>query len=400
MTSGNEPNSIRRRDVLAASVTAGIGTVSGCLSALGDTPVSVGFVLPSGESETAPAESIVDGFEMRVDQLGGFGGNSVTYHRTTTGRDPGQGVSATRELLTEQEVDIIVGPVSDDVAVEMAAAVDNEASALWLNPGTTTDVVVRECASSYHFRTAGSAWQYSVALGAWVRRRLGARAAMVYADDAAGQEHAANFREAYEENGGTVIESVSVPPGTENYRPALANIDDINVDSLYSFFRDEDAVRYVSQIRETGLPEGTTQVGTGFLVSADTLPQQGDAALGILSILDYTPWKQTRRNGEFVTTFSERYDRIPNTYACNGYDCATVADHAVAAGGTDADSMVTAVEGFVADSPRGYLELDADTHNAIQDMDIREVVRGPEHEPIARVIDTVYRQRLPWECDL
>lgn len=383
------------------SATAGLSTVGGCLGALGGTPVSVGFVLPFEGIYGQLGRSIVNGFEIRVEQLQNqLGGREVTYHRKGTLADPKQGAAATRTLLTEQDVDIVVGPVSSDVAVEMAPIIDDEGSALWLNPAAINDLLVKECMTKYHFRTCGSNWHYSAAMGPWARQNVGRKAVLTFADYAAGRQLAENFTTGYTEAGGTIVDNVPVPLGTVDFTFYLEILDEIDADVIFSFFAGKDAIKYITQLHERGLTGEMTQIGAGFLVSADTLPAQGDAALGILSILNYTPWKQTRRNGEFAMNYHQRYGRIPNTWACDGYDCGSVADRAIEEAGTDTERMVEAIEGIVVDSPRGFLQLDADTHDAVQDMDIRRVVRGPEGQPINRVIDTIPRQKVPWRCDL
>lgn len=382
------------------SATAGLSTVGGCLSTLGESPVSVGFVLPFEGTYGLLGQSIANGFKMRVEQLQNqLGDREVVYHRGASAADPKQGAAATRTLLTEQDVDLVVGPISSAVAVEMAPIIDDEGSALWLNPNATNDLIVKDCMTKYHFRTCGSSWHYSAAMGPWTRRNIGGKAVLTFADYAAGRQHADNFKAGYTEAGGTVVDSVPVPLGTEDFTATLETVADIDADAIYSFFAGKDAINYVTQLHERGLTSEMTQMGAGFIVSADTLPAQGDAALEVISILNYTPWKQTPRNGEFVKNYHQRYGRLPSN-GLDGYDCGSVADQAINEAGTDIEGMIDAIEGLVVDSPRGFLKLDADTHDTVQDMDIRRVVRGPEGNPINRVIDTIPRQKVPWGCNL
>jgi branched-chain amino acid transport system substrate-binding protein len=393
----------RRRKFLAATGAVGAGTVGGCLGRLsrfGTGPVSVGYALPFEGTYGTLGESIVNGFELRVEQLGGLGGREVEFHRESTGADPEQGVVGTRRLLADADVDFVIGPVSSAVAAEMAPVIDEVGSAIWLNPNATNDRLVKDCMTKYHFRTCGSIWHYSAAMGPWAYQNIGGRAVITYADYAAGQQYVENFVSEYRSVGGTVVDQLPVSLGTDDFSPALSRLAEIDADAIYTFLAGGDAINYIKQLHEAGVTERIRQLGAGFLVSADTLPAQGGAALGTISILNYTPWKQNQRNREFVASYHDRYDTLPNTYACDGYDCATVVDQALDAADMNTDALIGAIEGMRVDSPRGFLELDANTHDAIQNMDIREVVRGPEGNPINEVIDTLERQKVPWECNL
>jgi branched-chain amino acid transport system substrate-binding protein len=386
---------------LGVGGVAGLPGFAGCLELLnGDEPLHVGFVLPFEGTYGVLGESILNGFKMRVGQLDGeLGGHSVTYHREPTRADPGQGAESARTLLTETDVDILVGPVSSAVAAEIAPIVDEEGSAIWLNPNATNDDLVRNCATKYHFRTSGSIWHYSAPMGPWVRRNYGDRAILTYADYAAGQQYAANFERGFTEAGGTTVKDVPIPLGADDYGRYLDDLRGVDADVIFSFFAGEDAVGYIQALDETGLTDQFAQTGSGFLASADTLPLQGDAALETVTILNYTPWKQTQRNGEFVSNYNDRHGRISNTYACDGYDCATVAHRAIEDAGIDSEGMLSAIEGLEIETPRGFLQLDEGTHDAVQNMDIRRVERGPDGDLLNRVIDTLERQAVPWTCD-
>lgn len=110
------------------------------------------------------------------------------------------------------------------------------------------------------------------------------------------------------------------------------------------------------------------------------LDAQGDAALGILNVLNYSPDLDNAANRTFVSEWSARHDRIPTVFAADSYDAAQVLDKAIAAIPTGQEVTPAAINTAIAglgqiDSPRGTWQFNAETHAPIQKWYLREVTR-------------------------
>ncbi|WP_459891275.1 ABC transporter substrate-binding protein [Halostagnicola bangensis] len=403
---GGASSMLSRRKYLAGTTAAGItATFAGCMGG-GDDGLTVGYALPFTGTYAFLGESIVNGFEMFLEQQGGeINGEEVNTVQLDTEADTDRGVDVTRELLVEESADAIVGPVSSAVAIAMMGIVEAESSAIWLNANAGDYRVTEEGCLNYHFRTSFNDWQTSAPLAEWVYDNVADNVCLAYADYAFGQNSKEFFGEAFEEAGGEIVEEVGIPLGTDNYSTYLGDIEDSGADAVYSFFAGDDAVNYVSDFNDFGLNEEMTQTGSGFLLSEDTLPAQGNAAEGMYSLLHYTTTQDTERNREFVDNYSEMYDHeSANVYACQGYDSAQAFSAAVEeTGGTDPDEMADALAGLELDSPRGHFQFNPETHEAIQDMHIREVVESDDEdfEVENEVIDTIEQVEGPdWGCSL
>lgn len=393
-------SSISRRRYLQTAAALGTTTgLAGCLGG-GEDTLTVGYALPFTGVYSLLGESIVNGFQMYVDEQDGeIAGQEVESVRRDTEGDTDTGVSVVRELIVEEGADALVGPVSSAVAIAMMQVVENESSSLWLNANAGDYRVVEDGCIPYHFRTSFNDWQTSAPLAPWVFENISDNIVISYADYAFGDNSRRFFREAYEEAGGEVVGEVAVPLGTDDFSPYLGDIGGSGADAVYSFFAGSDAVNYITQFHEFGLDEEMIQTGSGFLLSEDTLPAQGNAALGKYSILHYVSnYEQTQ---EFVQSYRETHDETPNVYACQGYDSAQALEHAVEeAGGTDLDEMTEALRGTEIDSPRGNFQFHPETNDPIQDMHIRQVVEG-DNGPENEVIETLANVESPtWGCNL
>ncbi len=402
-----EPTNASRRRFLIGSAAGASAALSGCLGGLGggdDGALAVGYVLPFSGTYALLGESIVNGFELYVEQNDGqIAGRDVEFVQRDTEANADRGVSITRELLIESGVDALVGPVSSAVATAMMQTVENEASAIWLNANAGDYRIVRDGCLTYHFRTSFNDWQTSAPLAPWVYDNVADNVVLAYADYAFGQNSKEFFSEAFEEAGGEIVGEVGVPLGTDDFSPYFGEIETSGAEAIYSFFAGSDAVNYITQLNDFGVDETMTQVGSGFLLSEDTLPAQGEAALGKYSILHYTPGKETDRNQGFVENYSDAHGESPNVYACQGYDAAQAFDAAVDdTDSSDPDDLVSALSGMEIDSPRGSFRFHPETNDPVQSMDIRQVVASDGEVPVENeIVTTIEQPEIPtWGCSL
>jgi branched-chain amino acid transport system substrate-binding protein len=389
---------LSRRRFLAGSAFGASTGLAGCVDSFGggDDTVKIGFPVALSGPFSFIGESIINGFKLYVDEeLGGeIDGREVEYVQQDTEADSATGASVTRELIESKNVDFLVGPVSGGVAVAMFDIVDGS-DVVWINPnGANTDFVTN-CLPNY-FLTCYHHYQLAEATASWVLDNLGETAVLSYANYTSGQSYSSSFEKGYTEVGGEIVGRVEPPLGTEDYSTYLQQIDDMDADLVWSFFAGGDAINYINSFHEFRLDEDKVQVGTGFLLSTDVLPAQGEAAVGKFSSLNYTPSRDIPKNNEFRSSYSDTYDSGPNVYACQGYDTGQLVDHSVTEnGGTDVKGVTDAIEGTEIDSPRGYMRIHEEGHYPVQDIHIREVKMGDDGVPYNEIVSTIDRVEHP-----
>ncbi len=394
----SSPNVSRRQYLLSSAAVGAAASLGGCLG--GDDTVTVGYAVPTTGVYSLLGDSIINGFDMFIDEQGGeIDGTEVeTVSRDTAG-DTDTGVSVTRELLVEHGADAIVGPVSSAVAIAMMQTIENEGSAVWLNANAGDYRVTRDGCMRYHFRTSFNDWQTSAPLAPWVYDNIADNVVIAYADYAFGENSRDFFSEAFEEAGGTVVDEVGVPLGTDDFSPYFGDIEGSGADAIYSFFAGSDAVNYITQGDDFGLFDDMTQTGSGFLLSEDTLPAQGDSALDMYSLLHYA--SEAEQTQPFVEAYRDMYDDNANVYAAQGYDSAQAFFGAIEeSGSSDIDDMIEAMRGMEIDSPRGSFRFHEDTNDPIQDVHVRQVVEGDD-SPTNQVVETIEDVESPsWDCNI
>jgi branched-chain amino acid transport system substrate-binding protein len=132
------------------------------------------------------------------------------------------------------------------------------------------------------------------------------------------------------------------------------------------------------------------------VVDEASLKGMGDAGLGIHSVWHYDYNDPAKLNKAFVTAYNAEFKRNPDFGAVGGYDGMHVIYEALkkTGGKADADSLVAAAKGLKWESPRGPMEIDAQTRDIVQTISIRRVEKvGGELRNV--VIDKVENVRDP-----
>ncbi len=361
--------------VRTAILTAFFVLLGGCggSGSQEEGPLKVGVLLPYSGVYAQLGEDITNAMELYFEEQGNeIAGRPIELVREDTEGDPQTGVQAARTLMEREGVELLTGAVSTAVAYGVIDLVDREQMPFVISNALGNDAT--RGGVEYVFRTSGSSWQVSYPMGEYL---VGEGIDNVYvsaADYAAGQEMSAAFKEGYEAAGGTVAGEVYPPLGTNDYSSFLTRIQQAgDAQGVWNFYAGSDAVRFVKQAASSGLDKPI--FGPGYLAEADTLPAQGDAAIGVRTALYYATTLDNPENKEFIDSFKQKYDREPSVYAVQGYDAAWLIGEALkeTEGNTeDTEALIEAMENVEFESPRGPMELD-DNHNPIQNIYIREV---------------------------
>lgn len=109
----------------------------------------------------------------------------------------------------------------------------------------------------------------------------------------------AAFRSTFEKAGGQIVEEVYAPFGTQDFGPYLQRLGQLagNVDAIYAFHgTSTDAIRFIVQYAEFGLKDQIPLVPSGGNLDQSILSEIGDAALGLMSGVAYTPFIESPEN--------------------------------------------------------------------------------------------------------
>jgi branched-chain amino acid transport system substrate-binding protein len=339
--------------------------------------VRVGLVIPQAGVYTPLGEDMQQGWQLWLDQNNGtMGDYEVETVVADEGESPDTGVPAVQRLLTEGDVDALVGIVNSATALGVADAV-TEAETPLIVANAGAEAITKDAASPYVWRSSFTNAQVAAAMGEHLAAEGVGPVYVMAPDYAAGQEVVAGFTEAFESAGGTVAGQALTPFGsTQDFQPFLSGIQSSGAEAVFVFYAGGEAVSFVQQYAQFGLKDSIPLYGSGFLTEGSVLDAQGEAAVGVRTTLHYSTEIDNEANTEFVQAYQEAYDELPTTYAVQAYDAANVLARALqGAEDLSGPAITEALDGLgeIEDSPRGPWSFTNQTPE--QSIYLREVVQ-------------------------
>jgi branched-chain amino acid transport system substrate-binding protein len=385
--------------VAATAVAAGLAMTQ----AASAQEVKVGVILPYTGVGAELAQQIDRGMELylklNADKVKPY--TITLVKRDSKAPDGAAAKIAAQELLTQDKVDVLAGWVYSPDAIASAPVV-NAGKKLAVIMNAATSFITN--LSGDYVRTSFTMWHSSYALGAAAAKQLHAKTAVVaYTDYPPGKDSLTAFQNAFEANGGHVIDAIPAggPGAVPDFTPFFQRAKDEKPDVLFVFVPAGDhATAVVKTYGALGMAAaGIKLIGPGDIVQDIKLQGMGDAAIGLITMHHYNADLDNPQNKKFVAAWKKDYgaDATPDFTAVGGYDGMAAIVHAVQAtkGKMDGDDAVKSLLGWKFDSPQGPIMIDPETRDIIMNEYLSEVVKGPDgklHEKQLAVVDSVKDQ--------
>jgi branched-chain amino acid transport system substrate-binding protein len=314
-------------------------------------------------------------------------------------KDPGGANAkiAVQELLTQDNVDILVGWIYSPNAIASAPIVTaGKKLAVIVNAGTAQITNM----SPYYVRTSFSMWHAGYALGQTAATTLKAKTAVVgYTDFPPGKDSLAAFKRGFEGSGGKVVDEIPMggAAAVPDFTPFFQRAKDKKPDVFFVFVPAGDhASAVVKTYAALGMREaGIRLIGPGDITQDTKLQAMGPAAVGLITMHHYHADLDNAENRRFVEAWKKEYGAgsTPDFIAVGGYDGMAAIVHVVQAlgGKIEADKALEALKGWKFNSPRGPIMIDPVTRDIVMNEYLSEVVMkdGRVFQKVIGEIDAV-----------
>ena len=370
----------------APATTPAAAATPTVISSLATTaePIRIGLIHGYTGVFAALAENLTNGIRLHFDSIDNtVAGRKVEFVQEDDASNPEQGLTKTKQLVERDRVHLIIGYNHSGVALAcrdfiheagVPTIIDNAGAA-----ALTRDPQRR---SPYIFRVSFANGQYEWPLGPYAVEQLGYKRLIFTASDfVAGHEKADAIKKAFQDAGGEIAGEVYPPLDTADFAPFLQRIQQMQADAVWAFFAGADAVRFVQQYNDFGLKDQFPLIGVGDLVDEAYLDQQGDAALGVVTSLHYSPYIDSPENKAFVDAYRAQFGQIPNQFAYQGYIAGRVAAEALAkvqGRVEDKQAFLQALKDVQFVGPAGPFRFHPETQNVILTVYFRRVERLPD----------------------
>jgi branched-chain amino acid transport system substrate-binding protein len=311
-----------------ASEEAGAGseapesTATGGEDLEGD-PIRIGVSLPLTGDFSEPGKGVQNGYDTwatMVNDAGGLLGRPVEMIYRDDASDPNRVISDYEQLITQEEVDMVLGPFSSRLVLA-AADVAERNDMLFIEPAGAAPEVFEEGFENLFYAAPAVAdthydylFEYIMALPEDERPSTVAYAVL---DDPFAQGTAYGLKTQLEDAGFETVADEVYPPDQTDFAAIAARVADSNAELFVGGTQFEDSVGLIRAFQELAYQPLMATFSTG-----PTLPQfseaVGGASEGILSPVGYSSQADLPGNDEFVAKYEELFDAEPGEDPANG----------------------------------------------------------------------------------
>ena len=274
----------KRFFIRSAIGAAAFAAVAGSAWAQQGQPVKIGLLATLEGPFAAGGADGMRGAELAVKQRNGVvAGRPIQIIKGSSDAKPDVAVNATRKLVEQDKVDIMVGPLSggEGIAVKDYSKTQPQVTFINGGSGAQATTLVNPSPNFFRFNTEGGQWMMGLGKAALAK---GYKRVMVIAEDYAfPYSQVQGFMAEYCKAGGKVPLKAWVPLGGKDYSSTIARIPK-DVDALLLVLGGADAVNFLNQYEAAGGDKPL--LGGSITVSQDVLNYRGkkrDSLVGTLS---------------------------------------------------------------------------------------------------------------------
>jgi branched-chain amino acid transport system substrate-binding protein len=364
-----------RKTSLGAALALAIAFTSPPASAAGNT-IKVGIVAEMSGTFADFGQQITNGARAYMKQYGDTvaGKKIELIVKDVTGPAPDVAKRLAQELVVKDEVDFIAGFGLTPNAMAVAS-IASEAKKPTVIMNAASSVITTK--SPYMVRTSMTLPQVTEPMAQWAYKSGVRKAYMVVADYGPGHDAEKAFRGAFTKAGGEIVGEVRVPLKNPEFGPFVQRVKDAKPQAVFVFMpAGELALGFMKTSTERGLEKaGIKLLTTGDLTEDGILEALGDHALGVISTHHYSMAHDSPENKAFLAAYAKVSPQRPNFMAVGAWDGMAAIYEVVRKldGNIDGDKAMGVFKGLKIASPRGPIQIDADTRDIVQNVYVREV---------------------------
>jgi branched-chain amino acid transport system substrate-binding protein len=300
------------RTLLGAAVAA---TFAGAAFAQAGKPVRIGLLATLEGPFAAGGADGMRGAELAIRERGGVvAGRKIELIKASSDAKPDVAVNATRKLVEQDKVDIMVGPLSGGEGIAVKEYSKTQPGVTFINgsSGAQATTLVNPSPNFFRFNTEGAQWMVGLGKAALDK---GYKRVMVIAEDYAfPYSQVQGFMAEYCRLGGKVPVKAWVPLGGKDYSSVIARIPK-DVDALVVVLGGADAVNFLNQYEAAGGDK--PMIGGSITVSQDVLNYKGKRRDSLVGTIAGSPIADAYEGAEFrkfVADYQKNYPVSSGAY--------------------------------------------------------------------------------------
>jgi ABC-type branched-subunit amino acid transport system substrate-binding protein len=339
------------------------------------------------------------GFQMALNEFGNeVAGRPIEVTIGATDASPESALRAARKLVEQDEVDVIVGPLSGSEGIALRDYSKTVPHVTFINgiSGAQETTMVDPSETFYRFNMDGAQW--TIGLGNYVYNEKGWKVVAAISEDYSfGYTNFMGFALEFCRAGGDIAERQWVPLGTKDFSSIIAALPE-DVDALYLGLGGADAVNFLNQYLQAG--GDANLIGGTIMVDGTVLSSEGRAKQVLIGTPASGPQADTWENEgwkNFVATYQNTWPAdqrfpSPSLLATGYYNSAKATLMAIEAVNGDLSDgqagLRKALSELVLDAPNGQISLD-ENRQAIGSNFVTEVIQLSDGSLATKLVNKI-----------
>ena len=327
-------------------------------------------------------------------------GVKIELIRRDDGAVPDTGKRLAQELITREQVQLLLGVVGSPIATAIAPLTAQAKVPLVITNAAGVSI---PRISPYVVRVSFTLWQQAYPLGQWAAKQGWKTAYTAVSDFIPGHDAEGAFSKGWNDAGLKMVGSVRFPTSNPDFTPIVQRIKDTRPDAAFIWVpAQEQATAVLKAVKDFGLRgAGVNVISTQDLLPDEQLPLIGDVALGLVTSGIYSAAADRPANKAFLAAWDREYGgkAIPNFLSADGWDgISAIFDLIKATKGkfTGDEAIAFLANWKTANSPKGPVAVDPATRDIIQNIYLRRTEMKDGR--LANIeFDTIPNVKDPWK---
>ena len=358
-------------------------------SAVAQQPVKIGFITTlSGPGGYIGADAR-DAFNLAVEMEGGkLGGVPVQVVVEDDGLKPGQGKQIADRMLKTDGIKLFTGIIFSNVLGATAPDI-LDAGAIYVSPNAgPSNFAGKDCHKNYFVVS----WQNDTLHESAGQNatNLGYKKAFILAPNyPAGKDALAGFKRFFK---GEIVGENYTRLDQTDFAPEMAQIRNAKPDMVFHFHPGGLGITFARQYQQAGLLGTVPLVVAAPSVDVNIVKALGEAAIGTNGSTHWNADFDNAANKKFMDAWMKKYNRLPTTYASQGYDTALAIGAALKAVNgdlKDPEKFRQAMLKADFEAVRGKFKFGPNQH-PIQDWVAIKVEKGPDGNAVINTVGKVF----------
>ncbi|WP_349897734.1 ABC transporter substrate-binding protein [Parafrigoribacterium soli] len=281
---------------------------------------TVGLLTPMTGFVAAVGTDMQQGWDLYWEEHGTKAGKfTVKTVMEDTASSADTGLSKAQRLVTEEHVDVVVGPVLANVSLAVGSYLAKAGVANLAQ--TAADDLTQRSQNPLVLRTgayAGSQTTYPG--GKWAFDEGYKTAATLCVDYAFGWENCGGFASAFTDAGGKVTKQYWYPADATDMSTYVSQLKSSGADMAFvATAGGPDSSNFLRSASDFGLLKSMPILNNCCATDQAILQDVGDIAVGVKSVHYYAEGTELAATKKFVKNFEKKYNVIPSSYAMGMY---------------------------------------------------------------------------------